>query len=307
MNTGITVYNSSLHGCGVRADVQFPQGGIVLQEKPLYFLQTLPNRKSVVVCTTCLKSLGPLSMQMAVLQGVVSRQNVKEEVCNFAHLPNELCTDNLVSCSCNCGEVYCSEVCREHHWSVKGHRYLCTGLISDDDADTHPLINYKMHAMTTNEIFLMVADIFASMCCHLDSLVGSGVSHAQAFDIVAAPLAGYVRELWWDAAITPKGYKPLAFKKSLKTLVKDSYELLSEVLQLEEKGYTPLLSEEYLSRTIGMFEQNNVGVQMKTPLGEYMEKLVAGTVSADPTTLAFLADTTTQILDNIEGSWIFLC
>ena len=247
MNTGFSVYNSSLHGCGVRADVLFPEGAVVLQEKPFHFLQTLPNRKSVVVCTACLKPLGPLTMQMGVLQGLVSRQNLKEEAGNFTILPNEHCC-GLVSCSCNCGEVYCSEQCRENHWSTKGHRLLCTGLISDDEADVHPLINFKIHAMTTNEIFLMVGDIFASMCCHIDNLLCTGVSLAQAFDIVARPLSGYVRELWWDAAITPKGYKPVAFKKSLKTLVKDSYVLLKQVLQLDEKGYSALLSEEYMSR-----------------------------------------------------------
>lgn len=51
-----------------------------------------------------------------------------------------------------------------------------------------------------------------------------------------------------------------------------------------------------------MFEQNNVGVQMKTHLAEYIEGLVEGTVTADPATYAIVADATTQILDNIDGS-----
>ena len=112
----------------------------------------------------------------------------------------------------------------------------------------HPLINFKVHAMSTNEIFLMVGDVFAAICCHVDSLLSAGVELHQAFDVATKPLSSYVRELWWDAAITPKGYKPAAFKKSLKTLVKDSWALLSEVLQLEAKGYAVFLSEEYMSR-----------------------------------------------------------
>jgi len=51
-----------------------------------------------------------------------------------------------------------------------------------------------------------------------------------------------------------------------------------------------------------MFEQNNVGVQMKTHLAEYIEGLVAGAVTADSSTFAFVADATTQILDNIDGT-----
>lgn len=52
------------------------------------------------------------------------------------------------------------------------------------------------------------------------------------------------------------------------------------------------------NRTIGMFEQNNVGVQMKTPLAEYVEGLISGAVTADAPTLAFIADAATQIVQH---------
>lgn len=253
MNTGFSVIFSSLHGCGVQAEVSFTAGGVVLQEKPMHFLQTLPNRKSMIVCTTCLKPLGPLTLQMAVLQGIVSRQNAQEEHGNFGLLPGERACACIIPCTCNCGELYCSESCRDFHWTIKGHKSLCTGLIPEDEADMHPLVNFKIHAMTTNEIFLMVADVFASIIAHVDSLVSCGTESSCAFEVATRPLAGYVRELWWDAAITPKGYKPAAFKKSLKTLVKDSWELLNEALHLSERGYAVYLSEEYMSRFVLVF------------------------------------------------------
>lgn len=53
-----------------------------------------------------------------------------------------------------------------------------------------------------------------------------------------------------------------------------------------------------------MFEQNNVGVQMKTHLAEYIENVATGAVAADPATFAFIADATTQILDNIDGTYV---
>jgi hypothetical protein len=245
---GYSIFNSELHGCGVQADTSFATDESVLLEQPFHFLQSLPNRKSVVVCTACLKPLGSLQVQAAVLQGLVSRQNFMEESGNFSLLPYECPCCPAVPCLSNCGELYCSNECRDHHWSYKGHKYLCTGAIPDEEAEYHPLIGFKMHAMTTNEIFLMVGDVFASICCHVDGLVASGTSIEQAFDVAMKPLAGYVRELWWDAAITPKGYKPAAFKKSLKTLVKDSWDLLNEVLQLESRGYASFLNAEYLSR-----------------------------------------------------------
>lgn len=236
------VFNSSLHGYGVQATASINVGEVVFHEKPLYFLQTIPNRKSVIVCASCLKPLGNLATQVGILQGTISRVNISEEIAGMG----QQCS--VVPCPACCGELYCSGYCRDTHWAVQGHRLLCTGHIPDEEAEFHPLISFKVHAMSTNEIFLMVAEVFASMVCQLDNLTASGVELAQAFDIAANPLSTYVRELWWDAAITPMGYKPAAFKKSLKTLVKDTWDLLDEVLQLSNKGYAPFLSEEYLSR-----------------------------------------------------------
>jgi hypothetical protein len=237
-----SVFNSSLHGFGVQAVAHLATGDVALQEKPLYFLQTIPNRKLVIVCGSCSKPLGNLATQVGTLQGTIYRGNM---VAELGGLGPE-CT--VVGCPTNCGELYCSDRCRDLHWATQGHRLLCTGHIPDEGAEFHPLVGFKMHAMATNEIFLMVAEVFASMVCQVDNLVAGGLNPAQAFDVAAKPLSGYVRELWWDAALTPKGYKPVAFKKSLKVLVKDTWALLDEVFNLTAKGYSAYLSEDYLSR-----------------------------------------------------------
>jgi hypothetical protein len=243
-----SVFSSSLHGCGVQMNAPIDAGEIVLQEKPFFFLQTIPNRKSVVVCGCCLKPLGSISTQIGTLQGMISRENIAEELDSGSTFLKDVYCCPVTPCPAKCGEMYCSERCRDLHWANQGHRLLCTGHISDEEADFHPLISFKVHAMSTNEIFLMVADVFAAIVSHLDNLTSGGMATSQAFEVVSRPLSGYCRELWWDAAITPKNYKPVAFKKSLKKLVKDTWELLDEALQLKVKGYAPFLSEEYLSR-----------------------------------------------------------
>ena len=218
MNSTFSLFSSSLHGCGVKSDVGYNIDDIVLIEKPLYFLQTIPNRKYLILCNTCLKPLGNLKLQLGILQGLVSRQNILQEYDSYRdNLIDEIISNDykIISCSSNCGELYCSEQCRDYHWSMKGHCMLCTGLITDDEADSHPLMNFKIHAISTNEIFLMVADIFASICCQLDNLINSGGMIIQdAFEIVHKPFHGYVRELWWNAAITPKGMPCLTKKNS---------------------------------------------------------------------------------------------
>lgn len=50
-----------------------------------------------------------------------------------------------------------------------------------------------------------------------------------------------------------------------------------------------------------MFEQNNVGVQMKLPLAEAVEQMLSAGASPDPAAAAFLKDSLQRILDNIDG------
>ena len=59
----------------------------------------------------------------------------------------------------------------------------------------------------------------------------------------------------------PSSTDPEEFKSILQTLVRDSYALLADALDLS--GLNDILTEEYFSRTVGMFEQNNVGIRYK--------------------------------------------
>lgn len=51
-------------------------------------------------------------------------------------------------------------------------------------------------------------------------------------------------------------------------------------------------------RTIGMFEQNNVGVRLKSNLAEYAESLTESTAKEE--VQQFLADTV-KILESVDG------
>ena len=62
-----------------------------------------------------------------------------------------------------------------------------------------------------------------------------------------------------------------------------------------------LFSASLYHRTIGMFEQNNVGVQMKMPLAEYVERMITPGAAVDPVDSAHMLDATKRIVDNIDG------
>lgn len=56
-----------------------------------------------------------------------------------------------------------------------------------------------------------------------------------------------------------------------------------------------------------MFEQNNVGVQMKSPLAGFVELLTSSSmVVVDAAVTAQVLDATERILDNIEGAVYFV-
>jgi hypothetical protein len=85
---------------------------------------------------------------------------------------------DVVPCSQDCGEVYCSEACRQSHWRT-AHSSLCVGAIPDDiHGRNHPLVLFRAHAARTNEIFLLVAEVVAAILARIRQ---GGESRSQFF------------------------------------------------------------------------------------------------------------------------------
>lgn len=88
---------SPLHADGVVAREFIRVGETLYSEKPLCFLQTVPNAQDVIVCGQCQTVLGELDVQIGVLSKSLSRidMNVKESSCQ---------------CKAECGVLYCSGI-----------------------------------------------------------------------------------------------------------------------------------------------------------------------------------------------------
>lgn len=288
------IYQSDLHNEGVRSLVDFSKDEIVFQEKPLHFLQTLANKQDVLVCSYCMKFLGGgenndveslLQLQLDILTRKISRQTLNDKVTDYMIYP----------CGHKCGEYYCSSTCCELHWN-HSHCLLCTGSITDEQAENSKLLQFKIHAIQSNEIFLLCAEIFAKICLEVELMRKENIPDTEIIEIVLKPYNGYVRNLWWEAAVAPKGTNPVVLRKTLMQLVHESWGLLKEALSLEERNLENLLSEEYFSRTIGMFEQNNVGVRLLNPIQNEICKL-----SEEDTKIVEYMDATDEILIQLEG------
>lgn len=208
----IASFKSILHGNGIMVTTSFKEGERVFSEIPRYTQQTVENRNYAFTCGYCFSFLGSHREQIGFLTGMLKRSS----------LCSSFNASFCVPCSALCGEFYCSDSCRDFHWNSGYHSLLCTGSIRDEEAEDHPLMKFKIHAINTNEIFLLVADVLAS-------IIGEGeriaAAHGElpannALQLAISPLGEYVRQLWWDAAIAPSDQKPTRFANVLRKLVK---------------------------------------------------------------------------------------
>lgn len=226
----LSIAASPLHGYGLFATLAVAKGQVIVEEAPLVAMQDLASRAEVMCCGKC---LAPLqineSLRHELASGVKTRQEIYESLKRAGFGPG------VVPCSSGCGELYCCQRCRLEHES---HRLLCVGNISEREADTHPLLEYKRLAVESNEILLLAAEVLTS-------------AHKNRF-------ASFVREKWEDvirkAAVLRGDTPDEALCASLRDLVDHAAHLLSRAIG----GLVP---PETLSRTLGMFEQNNIGIR----------------------------------------------
>jgi hypothetical protein len=140
------------------------------------------------------------------------------------------------------------------HWSyLGGSSHRSSQRISfpslQEEAEFHPLILFKQHAVQTNEIFLLVADLFARFCSSLDH---TGGDISTAISTVLAPYETFQRNLWWDVAVGPD-YEQEKLQHTLRQLVSEAWELLNRAFRLEERGIAAILSAEYIARSLRPF------------------------------------------------------
>jgi hypothetical protein len=186
---------------------------------------------------------------------------------------------NLTPCRNACGFLFCSSKCEESSFSKGGHSLLCTGLIANEFADFHPLIKWKVHAIQTNEIFLLVGQIISKIIasCLTDGSLSNEIK----------PYADFTNVKWWDVATKPLlgdmvngGFtKAFELEKALKCICEESASLLKthfgEALldgPVSKGGLNgscnSLLTRDFFASIIGTFEQNSIGIRLRNPIYE---------------------------------------
>lgn len=307
-------------------------GTVIFVEKPLLCLQSMGNAHAgALTCRCCRCFVGGPDLALAVASGRVSR----EAAIDYWETNNKLggrsvaCSDEggddayaIVPCRNNCGEMYCSAKCEEDMWTVGGHCLLCTGLIPEseegcDDKNTsendkssdegeegdvmgqlHPLLQFKIHAVQSNEILLMVADLIASvistLCRRMDlEEDGSNQENCDAsslptLDDMMAPYMDFTLVPWWEVATAPLLSSPMGFaeaaqlESALRRICSESSTLLKKAMtscisknascynlhraMAECEDKYDVFSPIFFGKIIGSFEQNALGIRARHPL-----------------------------------------
>ena len=191
------------------------------------------------MCRACRAFCGGPSVCLKLASGSLNREDVFNE------------EPSLVPCRQKCGEVYCTVECEQDFW--KCHSLICTGAIKDD---SHPLLEWKRHAIVNNEIFLLVGDVLSAILVYPEL---KGVYT----DFTMVP--------WWTVATLPFVDKPLGFSESsvldssCRTLCEESADLFNQALQLHGVE-TELITPLFIAQIIGAFEQNSIGIRARHPL-----------------------------------------
>ena len=305
---------------------------LIFVEKPLLSLQSLGNaHQGALVCRRCMAFIGGPDICLAVSSGRLERGKVWDfykELERSSYGIDEGYT--MVSCRNKCGELFCSKQCEEDMWLSGGHDLMCTGLIPDkkiekedgvendlaNDIETmkenqeentmHPLLEFKVHSVQSNEIFLMVGDLVATIISlrrrqiensilaenqemHMDTTMCNNL------DDLMAPYLDFTLTPWWSVATKPMMSDP-SNHDAVKHLDNTLKELCKTSAQLLKKAFSTLLSEQakrsnsenfcstllqameeceqkynmfsavFFGQIIGSFEQNALGIRARHPL-----------------------------------------
>lgn len=237
---------------------------MVFCERPLVALQTVGNIHSgALVCHYCMSFCGSPSQALRIgadpgqLQEITTTDPpVDQQSGDYA----------LILCRHKCGQVYCCMECQQDDWEWGGHKELCTGWIDDVN---HPLVQFRYHAITSNQIFLLIAKWLARIL-NENIPYRDNDDHDDDTSIDLHPLVDFSMKLWWEVATLsvvndPMGYaEMITLDQSCRRLCHESHALL-EAAWPEHKG-SPWLTPIGFAKLVGSLEQNCVGIRQKHPL-----------------------------------------
>ena len=236
------------------------KGQLIFAERPMIVMQSTGNSHTgALVCSYCFSFCGAPQQCLEIACNPMSLQSITttehpDQTEDLEHA--------LIPCRHKCGHVYCSEECQHDDWEYGGHKELCTGWITDENEEEHPLVSFKKHAVETNEIFLIIGQWLAR-------ILKQNVPYNDDDNLNTHPYTDFMMNPWWDVNTAPlrKNKDPMRMEEAIeveqacKRLCEESCKYLRQAWP--EYADNPWLTPLGLAKLIGSLEQNCVGVRRK--------------------------------------------
>eukprot|EP00928_Gymnodinium_smaydae_P087001 TRINITY_DN71367_c0_g1_i1.p1 TRINITY_DN71367_c0_g1~~TRINITY_DN71367_c0_g1_i1.p1 ORF type:complete len:498 (+),score=112.77 TRINITY_DN71367_c0_g1_i1:76-1494(+) len=297
-------------GAGLFATEPCGAGAKVFNDQPLFVVQHTGNRRMVAACARCCAFVGPLGTQLGTLFGEARFQPLQEALTSAgaadgwqAQVPG-LPAASAVRCAHGCGELYCSEQCRDAAYG-HSHNLLCTGPITTED---HPLLKFKYHALEHADTLLLAAQAMAFI---INRAQASGGGHAATRTMMNELLA-FCHGPFRDVCRAPPGRaKDAEFYAHTDGLVQEAALLLKAALESRAPVEAAPLFEAgpaFLAELLGLFELNNIDVEVPSPLAAPLAArgsiLASAAAAGDARAAAEL-----QLLERMlrEKEWLMRC
>jgi len=304
-------------GYGLFATAPLTQNVTCHSEEPLFAMQHTGNRRVVGACARCSGVIGSLETQLQVIfsearfapllaslgEAVPAWQT--ELTAGWPQATGSCGTRGAaIRCAHGCGEVYCSEECRDAHWA-HSHNLLCVGTIDQED---HPLIRFKYHAIEHADTLLLAAQAFA----HLINRAKAAGGGAAVMRNLISEMLVFVHAPFRDACRPPPGRaKDAEFYAHTDGLILEAANLLKAALDIHAPEESSVLFEAgpaFFSELLGTFEYNNIDIEVKSPVGAFFARrghaLLQARNMGDQRAAAELL-----LLENLlrEKEWVLKC
>lgn len=144
-------------------------------------------------------------------------------------------------------------------------------------------IENQVHAMQTNEIFLLVGEVVARIVSSFKAAAAAASTRddrSSAITAAQSPFADFVQHPWWEVAVAREEdggeeTREPPLSDTLRSLCERSASLLRDALSPLPLGLEGVVSVERVGRIVGMFEQNNVGIRSPSPLPSMLTEILA--------------------------------
>lgn len=245
-------------GYGVFAKVDIPEGTSLFVETPLLsspypFDFPIPLIKQSI-CAYCCKYLKSLEHQLNLFLGE------KEEIKSLPNIDSQECyLSELEPCSMACGELYCSQKCRERDWEFS-HKMICPKVAPGWE-------DFFAHSVKTENFvnFCMGAKLLAH-------IINSENSAERVKESMDAFLKYFYHKDWKETVLVPDGSEPTRLLETLTAEITTSLDLLKKLFEpySQDGIYSPLFTLEFYSKILGAFNLNNIAVEIESPLSQYV-------------------------------------